>query len=166
MMTSAFFRGLHAPATFKLYPITLVSMGLAVALAASSRVGRADAPTGRYTLTSGVVMDTQTGLSWTQAASSMEMNESDAVTYCAALKLGGNTWRVPSVAELQSIIDETRYDPALDPVAFPNAPSTDLYWSQSLYNNIPGFGWGVEGDYGLTTVFNQLQNGWVLCVSP
>jgi hypothetical protein len=143
-------------------------MGLAAALfAGSARVGRADAPAGRYTVSGSVVLDTQTGLSWTQAASSAEMDESAALAYCSTLAANGGGWRLPSVGELQSIIDESRYDPALDPTAFPGAPASDFYWSQSGYENFPGFGWAVSFLYGITTVYMQSgQPGWVRCVKP
>jgi hypothetical protein len=164
-----------------------LAAGSVVGVAAlGGRVGRADAPAGRYTTSSGVVTDTKTGLSWTQNvavgadAGPMELNEPDALAYCNALTTAGLKWRLPSVGELHSIIDETRYDPALDTTAFPNAPYSDFYWSQSAYENFAGVGWGVSFEYGITTVKTQGesgmtgitdgggagQSGWVRCVRP
>jgi hypothetical protein len=147
---------------------TWLMMALWVGLGASvARSGRADAPAGRYMVGGGVVVDTKTGLSWTQAASSTEMTEEAAQMSCATNMTAGGGWRLPSVGELQSIIDETRYNPAIDTTAFPNTPATDFFWTQSGYESFPGFGWAVSFLYGLTTVYQQgAQNGWVRCVKP
>jgi hypothetical protein len=142
----------------------------AVAVVASSaRLGHADAPAGRYTVSSntGIVLDTKTGLTWTQAASTTELTETDALSYCTSLTTAGGGWRLPSVGELQTIIDETRYNPAIDVTAFPSTPTSDFYWSQSGYENFPGFGWAVSFLYGISTVYMQAgQTGWVRCVRP
>ncbi|MCL2447353.1 MAG: DUF1566 domain-containing protein [Polyangiaceae bacterium] len=132
------------------------------------RGGSPDMPANRYTFpSSGVVTDTKTGLSWAQSASDTEMTEPAAVMYCGSLSTAGGGWRLPSLGELQSIVDESRSDPALDATAFPGAPSTDYYWSQSGYAPFDGFGWMVSFLYGLTSVSNQgLQVGWVRCVRP
>jgi hypothetical protein len=119
------------------------------------------------TASTGIVLDTKTGLTWTQAVADMEKSEQDAVSYCSSLQTAGGGWRLPSVGELQSLIDESRYNPALDINAFPNAPVADPYWSQSGYENFLGFGWAVSFLYGITTVFTQSgQVGNVRCVKP
>jgi hypothetical protein len=143
-------------------------MVLAAAFAASvSRPGRADAPAGRYTVSGGIVVDTKTGLSWQQAASSTAMYEADAVSYCTALAAAGGGWRLPSVSELESIIDETRYDPAIDVTAFPNTPAMGFFWTQSAYVDFPDYNWTVSFLYGISTVYyNPQQQGWVRCVKP
>jgi hypothetical protein len=150
--------------------LTALLTACAVAVAASSaRVGRADAPAGRYTVSSdtGIVLDTKTGLTWTQAASNTELTEVGAVAYCGSLTTAGGGWRLPSVGELETLIDETRYNPAIDMTAFPATPTSDFYWSQSGYENFLGFGWAVSFLYGIATVYMQAgQNGWVRCVRP
>lgn len=40
-------------------------------------------------------------------------------------------WRVPTITELRSLVDYSRYRPALSPVFFPNLPQKDL-WSSTL----------------------------------
>jgi len=119
-----------------------------------------------------VVIDTQTGLSWTQTPPTTEMSESDGFAYCAQLTTAGGGWRLPSVGELQSIIDETRDAPAMDPIAFPGTPISDFFWSQSGYENFEGFGWAVSFLYGITTIHSQSGDsqsgalGWIRCVKP
>ena len=52
----------------------------------------------------GTVTDMNTGLMWTQDTYNMTYDE--AVTYAAALTLGGyNDWRLPTIKELYTLID-------------------------------------------------------------
>lgn len=70
----------------------------------------------------GTVSDKATGLMWQQGDSEKTLDWSGALTYCNTLSLGGNTdWRVPSIKELQSLVDYSRSpvatkSPAIDPV--------------------------------------------------
>jgi hypothetical protein len=43
-------------------------------------------------------------------------------------------------ANVQSIADRTRVNPAIDPSAFPNTPS-DWFWSASPYVGASGYAW-------------------------
>lgn len=45
---------------------------------------------------------------------------------------GHTDWRMPTIKELQSIVDYDRVDPAIDPVYFPNTQSGG-YWSSTPY---------------------------------
>ncbi len=68
----------------------------------------------------GTVTDTSTGLMWQQAGSSNSMTWEQALAYCEGLNLGGYTdWRLPTIKELYSLVDYTRYDPAINSVYFP-----------------------------------------------
>jgi hypothetical protein len=93
----------------------------------------ANAPAGRFAIASGTVYDTKTKLTWQQ---SQALNGSagyewmDARAYCAALTLPGTGWRLPTVKELQTIVDPSLSNPAIDPVAFP-ATSSVFFWSSS-----------------------------------
>jgi hypothetical protein len=51
--------------------------------------------------------------------------------YCQQLTLGGNGWRLPSAKELLTLVDPSRYDPAIDLNAFPDTKSV-AYWSASI----------------------------------
>ncbi len=44
---------------------------------------------------------------------------------------GHNDWRVPTVKELEGIVDLGRVDPAIDTGYFPNTPSSTSFWSGS-----------------------------------
>ncbi|HUT36582.1 MAG TPA: DUF1566 domain-containing protein [Planctomycetota bacterium] len=57
----------------------------------------------------GTITDRATGLVWQKADSGKGMNWQDALAYAEGLNLGGHSdWRLPSVKELQSIVDYAR----------------------------------------------------------
>ena len=79
------------------------------------------------------VTDNVTGLMWQQEDDNQERNWEAALAYCEDLDLGGHVdWRLPDVKELRSIVDNTRYNPAIDTGVFPGT-GTELryYWSSS-----------------------------------
>jgi hypothetical protein len=51
---------------------------------------------------------------------------------CAAVSIAGfNDWRLPERNELESILDLSRHDPAIDPEFFPDTPYDDWYWTNT-----------------------------------
>jgi hypothetical protein len=99
---------------------------IACCLAATLLAGAlasADAPPGRYKVTAETVFDTRTDLTWQRLSGPLTI-QADAIDYCEDLVLGGyRDWRLPNMAELLSIVDVTRFDPAIDGRAFPDTPS-------------------------------------------
>jgi hypothetical protein len=74
----------------------------------------------RYSLDSAdVATDRATGLSWRRHVLPSATAWSAAQPACAAL---GGGWRVPSVLELQTIVDHTVSAPSVDAVVFPGTP--------------------------------------------
>jgi hypothetical protein len=82
----------------------------------------AGAPPGRYTTSNGTVTDTKTKLIWQQAPAPSTMTWENARSYCAGIgaTLGGSGWRLPTVKELQTLVDTSRSRPAIDVTFFPN----------------------------------------------
>jgi hypothetical protein len=111
----------------------------------------ADAPSGRYTFpATGTVYDTRTQLTWQQAVDPGTYTQSAASTYCTGLSLAGGGWRLPTKAELESIVDDTRSNPSIDPTAFPSTPG-NYFWSSSPYVAASGgYGWFVNFISGLS----------------
>ena len=80
----------------------------------------------------GTVTDTATGLIWQQDGLRdlhgiyVKMTWKEALAYCEALGLGNKTdWRLPTIKELVSLVDTSRYNPAIDTTCFPNAALSD-----------------------------------------
>ena len=60
---------------------------------------------------------------------------------------GANDWRMPTVKELENIVDFGRY-PAIDADYFPNALG-QFFWSSSPYAYNSGNAWGVYFSLGV-----------------
>jgi hypothetical protein len=124
-----------------------VAVCCALALAA---LARAEAPPGRYTTTSDTVLDTRTDLVWQRAVDATTRSQADAATYCADLTLDGDSdFRLPTRAELLSIVDRSRYNPSIDTAAFPDTPA-EIFWSSTPFAGDSGQAWIVNFHGGYT----------------
>ena len=109
----------------------------------------------------GFVRDVASGLTWQRDVKNVPaMNFAAAKTYCATL---GNGWRLPSLNELQTIQDETRKDPAIDPVAFPDTPSEFFYVSTPVLD-VDWAAWSIDFAYTDTGQGDGKNTGRVRCV--
>ena len=83
-------------------------------------------------------------LEWHKATSPDRLNFKDAESYCKALTTAGHTdWRLPTIQELLSLVDYTRFDPAIDVNLFPDTKSNN-YWSSSPDASSPAdYAWFV-----------------------
>jgi hypothetical protein len=112
-------------------------------------------PDGRYAVGPVDVEDGFTGLTWQRgdsrdfSAAAVAWETADA--YCNQLSFGdGAPWRLPSVQELATLVDESRFSaglPAIDLAAFPmTAPSA--YWSSTRLMGSAAH-WTVDFSYGV-----------------
>ncbi len=85
-----------------------------------------------YTVGDGFVTDNVTKLVWEEPISTAAFTQPDAIKYCSD-KGGG--WRLPTVVELYSLVDFTRYSPSIDVAMFPNTPSSFFWTSSALARN-------------------------------
>jgi len=84
----------------------------------------------------GTVTDTSTGLMWQKATAPGTYTWQEALSYCETSTLAEyGDWRLPSVNELQSIVDYSRYTPAINADYFPNTES--YYWSSTTDASYP-----------------------------
>ena len=121
---------------------------------------------GRYTFPmAGIVYDTETKLTWQQAPNSPSSDLADARAYCTGLgaTLGGAGWRLPTMTELQTLVDESRWDPVLDPVAFPGlAPS--ITWASSPVAGDSSSGWIANSRDGNMGTWDVTYKAYARCV--
>jgi hypothetical protein len=117
----------------------------------------------------GTVTDINTGLMWQTGEEGGYKTWPQAVLYCENLRLPDNAsgytdWRLPNVKELESIIDDSRYDPAVDTTFFPSAYARG-YWSSTTAANIPDNALGVAFYSGSITYRYKDEFGYdVRCV--
>jgi hypothetical protein len=112
----------------------------------------------------GTITDRATGLTWSRTDSGHGMNWQDALAWVqkknAERFLGHDDWRMPSVKELQSIVDYTRspdtsQSPAIDPIftcttITNEAHQTDypFYWSATTHAGLRGGGAAMYVAFG------------------
>ena len=105
-------------------------------------------PAPRYELQADTARDVRTGLTWQRAASPDTFTWSAAALHCGDLELSGqNDWRVPTMKELQTIVDESHVGPAVDPAVFPDTPALP-YWTSSPWAATPNLAWYVHFQHG------------------
>jgi Protein of unknown function (DUF1566) len=141
-------RSVAGPRTW-LGPWTATLVGL-VALAAVLGVpsgGRADVS--RYDVQAETVRDLKTGLTWQRVlATDAKLSFAAASASCADLVLQDHDdWRLPSLQEFETIVDEGRSNPAIDPVLFPGTPA-EGFWSGTPWSGTPMLAWHVDFDRG------------------
>ena len=117
----------------------------------------------RYSLAddNDTVKDHQTGLTWQQTDDGETRIWDAANQYCAELALGGyEDWRLPSIDEVHTIIDYSRYGPTIEPV-FESRSS--IYWSSTTYVDNPDDAWNVNFNSGYVIVGNKTFGYYVRC---
>jgi len=111
----------------------------------------------------GTVTDTSTGLMWQQQTVG-PMTWEAAISYCEGLSLGGqDDWRLPNTNELQSVVDYTRENPAIDTAAFSDTMSY-YYWSSTTFAAVPGCAWSVYFSGGQVVGINKTDSFYVRAV--
>ncbi len=112
-----------------------------------------------------VVKDSATNLFWQDdnASKSVRLNFEDAKKHCEGLSLAGhNDWRLPSLLELQSIVDFKEFKPAINK-PFQNV-TPRLYWSSTIYAGDVGRAWYVYFYDGRIHYFIHANDSYVRCV--
>jgi hypothetical protein len=122
-----------------------------------------DARTRTFATDEDTVKDSATQLVWQRAAPDQAFGFDAAGTYCSDLELDGKGWRLPSIKELQTLVDEARQLPAIDPVAFPHT-QTDYYWTASSVTGVEDQAWAVSFRYGFDGAFETKTEQHVRCV--
>lgn len=111
------------------------------------------------------VTDSRNGLEWQKALDGNTYAWADAKTYCADMSLASLTdWRLPTKAELESLVDDSTYNPAIDTTHFPMTPN-DAFWTASPYANSVNNAWSVKFGGGESEYSNTIATALrVRCV--
>jgi len=111
------------------------------------------------------VLGTRTGLMWS-VEESPKMTQPKCVEYARDLGAAGfSDWQLPTLAQLETLRDVTRYSPAIDTAYFPGCKS-DWYWTSTPAAGSPGYccAWFVDfGDGGAGWYYHG-GNGFVRAV--
>ncbi|MDM8523686.1 DUF1566 domain-containing protein [Desulfococcaceae bacterium HSG8] len=106
------------------------------------------------------VTDTNTGLMWQRQKSDSGMNWKDAITYCEDIDLGGyNDWRLPTIKELESILNYDKFSPSIDEEYFPGTVSA--YWSSTNAFLSEEIAWRVDFGQGgiVSPYYSSFKSG-------
>jgi len=135
------------------------------------------APANQYVLlAAGEVQDNYTHLIWQQGYSPATMPWADAAAYCTMLGLNGHTWRLPSIRELSTLVDEALVAPSINRTMFPNTKygsrSVNWYWASHAAAGNASAAWALNFDDGFTgfnagataSDWNYFPTAWTRCV--
>ena len=127
-------------------------------------------PDTRYTLLADgkEVLDKTTDLVWKRCPEGLsgdDCNIGTTVTYSwsQALALADNTWRLPDVKELASLVEIACYNPAINLTLFPST-SGDGFWSSSPSASDVSFASGVAFISGAANAWGKYNNFYVRLV--
>ena len=141
---------LHVPSLATLLSSTDLAIGMGFA-------HPAEEPTG-------TVIDRATGLMWSKATIAKGKTWAEAKAAAEAVRLGGYTdWRLPTRAELLTLVDDTRSNPAIDTSRFDC--ESDWYWTSTPLASSPsGCAWYVSFNLGGAYCNRQDGDGRVRAV--
>jgi len=111
------------------------------------------------------VRDTTTGLTWEQSPDLSHLVWNEAIAHCEDKRLGGQEgWRLPTVKELATLIDQEQKDPALPQNhPFANIRSA-VYWSSTPSQTDDIVAWHVSFFTGQIVTDQKSQTRRVWCV--
>jgi hypothetical protein len=123
------------------------------------------APSNQYAVISNdEVKDNHTGLIWQRADSVTAMPWSDAQGYCAALAIGGQVWRLPTIRELSTLVDEALVAPSINRTMFPmtkyGSRSNNWYWASHRAAGSTTASWALNFDDGFTGFNAGASGAW------
>ena len=102
------------------------------------------------------VRDNETGLVWERSLTGgAGINWASASFACINKSVAGRkAWRLPSIAELLSLVDTAQTSPAL-PSGHPFTGLQSIYWSSTTIQDLPTFVWGIHLPTGGTTTIDK-----------
>lgn len=120
--------------------------------------------TARYEVQAQDVRDVATSLRWERVPTKERLTFEAARAYCDQLKLGGDGhWRVPTLPELLTLVDERASSPTIDHAVFLETPA-DAFWTSSTFANGNELAWYVRFDRGSGLYGRLVEPFHVRCV--
>lgn len=112
----------------------------------------------------GVVTDKVNGIMWQDTAFFEIMDYAAAQKYCGNLTLDGyKDWHIPSLTDLESIVNYGTYRPSVINVLYNTKPDS-YYWSTTAKVTDAGSLWTVNFDYGEEYTDTRTGYKYVKCV--
>lgn len=136
----------------------------AVLLALVSGVLVAAAPAARYEVSEEIVFDRRTNLHWQRVDDGVLRTHAQAVEFCAGAAFEHRAgWRLPTVMELQTLIDVRATSPAIDTEVFPGTRA-ELYWSSTARAEDDNQVWRIDAATGVANLALRSETMYVRCV--
>jgi len=110
----------------------------------------------------GTVTDTKTNLIWDKSGSSIMMDYEEAIIYADKLKLAGRKWWVPTIVELCTPVNYSKYNPAINNIF---SCKSDDYWSSTTYAGDTSSAWVVYFYDGYMYYNDKTDTYYVRCVA-
>jgi len=117
-------------------------------------------------LASDILIDSKTGLMWqdNSAAKYIKKDWQGALAFCKELRLAGHDdWRLPNVKELESIIELSQNNPAVEN-KFKNVGDSGYYWSSSEHESDEKFARMMNFKRGYDYINYKTYKRYVRCV--
>ncbi len=112
----------------------------------------------------GTITDDNSGLMWDKRSSASNMTWEEALAWCEDLSLAGyEDWRMPTVKELKSLVDDNADGQMIDINYFPDTTSS-YYWSSTTHAYYPDNAWLVGFSYGNNGYGNKTGRYYVRAV--
>lgn len=142
---------------------SLAVLSVAFLLGAPSAQAAPTTPTSDFSDNGdGTVTHNITGLTWKRCAEGQTWSGSTCsgttktYSWAQANALGSGDWRLPTVAELVTIVERDNFKPAINTTIFPNMATSDSsFWSASVYAGDLSQAWYVNFGPGNSYSFSK-----------
>jgi len=119
-----------------------------------------------YSRVGDTVKDNVTKLQWQDDSETSQVQKRwyDAKVYCSELQLETfSDWRVPTIEEFETLVDDGQYDPSVTPGVFQHIVAS-VYWSDTTYDYRPTFAWGINFQTAYSYHYEKEHEAYVRCV--
>lgn len=146
--------------------LSCVSASKAVAAQDCSRYTTAPStPTSRFIIENGTVFDTKTKLLWKHCAEGQVTRDNECMgevsnvswKHARAITDQDPAWRLPTIKELQSIVEDNCISPAINLSVFPNTPNASFWSSTDGTYSFTGMPWYLDFGSGTTKMASEQE---------